>query len=153
MVSARRRLLDNFNLAFHDATFVAASRAPVDKLAAYRCRSGWRFPRVSACATEFNLDFALFTDLERRRGTGFSCSTTRDGHVDLGRTELHGLSVFALDHGIAYQVYSCYDRGTDFLNPTWQLDRTPHGRDAGGVGRPRRRADELPARPVTPVES
>jgi predicted dithiol-disulfide oxidoreductase (DUF899 family) len=28
-----------------------------------------------------------------------------------------------------YHTYSTYDRGTDALNPTWQLlDRTPTGR-------------------------
>jgi predicted dithiol-disulfide oxidoreductase (DUF899 family) len=28
-----------------------------------------------------------------------------------------------------YHTYSTYDRGTDVLNPTWQLlDRTPTGR-------------------------
>jgi predicted dithiol-disulfide oxidoreductase (DUF899 family) len=42
-----------FHLAFHDVTFVAVSRAPVDKLTAYQRRSGWRFPWVSACQTDF----------------------------------------------------------------------------------------------------
>ena len=31
--------------------------------------------------------------------------------------------------GVVYHTYSAYDRGTDALNPTWQLlDRTPTGR-------------------------
>ncbi|HET7048838.1 MAG TPA: DUF899 family protein [Solirubrobacteraceae bacterium] len=59
-----------------------------------------------------------------------------------------------LEDGIVYHTYSCYDRGTDVLNPTWQrLDRTPHGRNTGIAGWPRRRADEQPASPVAGVES
>lgn len=138
-----------FHLAFHDVTFVAVSRAPVDKLTAYQRLSGWRFPWVSACDTSFNLDFALFTEEERRTGTGFNFGTPRHAQADLRSTELHGLSAFALDDGIVYHAYSCYDRGTDVLNPTWQLlDRTPDGRDTGVPGWPRRRADEQPAGPV-----
>jgi predicted dithiol-disulfide oxidoreductase (DUF899 family) len=51
------------------------------------------------------------------------------------------LSAFALEDGVVYHTYSCYDRGTDALNPTWQLlDRAPKGRDEGAApdGWPRR---------------
>jgi predicted dithiol-disulfide oxidoreductase (DUF899 family) len=132
-----------FHLESHDVTFVAVSRAPVDKLTAYQRRSGWRFPWVSAGETDFNLDFAVFTDEERRTGSGFNFGTARHGDIDLRTTELHGLSAFALEDGVVYHTYSCYDRGTDVLNPTWQLlDRTPHGRDTGAADWPRRRADQ-----------
>jgi Bacterial protein of unknown function (DUF899) len=46
--------------------------------------------------------------------------------MDLRSTELHGLSAFALEDGIVYHTYSCYDRGTDVLNPTWQLSTARH---------------------------
>ena len=135
-----------FHLAHHDVTFVAVSRAPLDKLLAYQRRSGWSFPWVSALGTDFNLDFAVFTEEGRRTGTGFNFGTARGAHLDLRGTELHGLSAFALDDGVVYHTYSCYDRGTDVLNPTWQLlDRAPKGRDGAPEGWPRRRADERPA--------
>ena len=39
-------------------------------------------------------------------------------------------------------TYSCYDRGTDALNATWQLlDRTPKGRGDDPEGWPRRHDD------------
>ena len=39
------------------------------------------------------------------------------------------LSCFALEDGVVYHTYSCFDRGTDVLNLTWQLlDRAPQGR-------------------------
>jgi predicted dithiol-disulfide oxidoreductase (DUF899 family) len=66
-------------------------------------------------------------------------------HLDLRDSELHGLSAFALDDGVVYHTYSCYDRGTDVLNGNWQLlDRTPKGPDAAAERWPRRRADEQP---------
>ena len=40
---------------------------------------------------------------------------------------------------LVYHTYSCYDRGTDVLNATWQLlDRTPKGRGGDPEGWPRR---------------
>ena len=47
-------------------TFVAVSRAPLENLQAYKRRMGWSFPWVSARRSDFNLDFAVFTEEERR---------------------------------------------------------------------------------------
>jgi predicted dithiol-disulfide oxidoreductase (DUF899 family) len=73
------------------------------------------------------------------------CSYTADSldgavaEIDLRRDELHGLSAFALEDGVVYHTYSCYDRGTDVLNVTWQLlDRTAKGRGDDPEGWPRR---------------
>jgi predicted dithiol-disulfide oxidoreductase (DUF899 family) len=55
------------------------------------------------------------------------------------------MSAFALEDGIVYHTYSCYDRGTDVLHATWQmLDRTPKGRGDDPQGWPRRH-DEYPS--------
>jgi predicted dithiol-disulfide oxidoreductase (DUF899 family) len=130
------------HLAHHDVTFVAVSRARLEQIEAYRRRSGWGFPWVSAFGTDFNLHFSLFTDEERRSGRGFNFGTARHAGVDLRDAELHGLSAFALDDGVVYHTYSCYDRGTDVLNGTWQLlDRSPKGR-APVQDWPSRRAEE-----------
>jgi predicted dithiol-disulfide oxidoreductase (DUF899 family) len=118
------------HLPHHDVTFVAVSRAPLDRLEAYRRRMGWSFPWVSYGESDFNLDFAVFTEDERRTGQGFNFGTPKHADIDLRETELHGLSAFALEGGVVYHVYSTYDRGTDALNATWQLlDRTPRGRE------------------------
>src|ERR687886_1958754 len=42
-----------------DVTFVCFSRAPIDRLVAYKKRMGWQFPYVSANGTEFPFDFGL----------------------------------------------------------------------------------------------
>jgi predicted dithiol-disulfide oxidoreductase (DUF899 family) len=115
----------------HDVTFVAVSRAPLERLDAYKRRMGWGFPWVSYGDNDFNLDFAVFTEEERRTGKGFNFGTPKHAEkIDLRETELHGLSAFALEDGVVYHTYSTYDRGTDALNATWQLlDRAPKGRD------------------------
>jgi predicted dithiol-disulfide oxidoreductase (DUF899 family) len=128
------------HLEHHDVTFVAVSRAPLEKLDPYKERMGWRFPWVSALHTDFNLDFAVFTEEERRTGAGFNFGTERRGDLNVRDTELHGLSAFALEDGVVYHTYSCYDRGTDVLSTTWQLlDRSPKGRGRDPDGWPRRR--------------
>jgi predicted dithiol-disulfide oxidoreductase (DUF899 family) len=118
------------HLPEHDVRFVAVSRAPLERLSAYQRRMGWSFPWVSYGESDFNLDFAVFTEEGRRTGQGFNFGTPKHADIDLRETELHGLSAFALEDGVVYHTYSTYDRGTDALNATWQLlDRTPKGRD------------------------
>jgi predicted dithiol-disulfide oxidoreductase (DUF899 family) len=142
------------HLRHHDVTLVCASRAPLEKLNAYKRRMGWRFRWVSSYGTDFNLDFALFTEEQRRTGTGYNLGTPRRAELSLHDEELMALSAFALDDGVVYHTYSCYDRGTDVLNGTWQLlDRAPKGRfkasseAAPPAGWPRRRDEYEDARP------
>ncbi len=122
------------HLNHHDVTLVCASRAPLDKIHAYKRRMGWRFPWVSSYGSDFNVDFALFTAEQRRIGTGYNLGTPRRSELRIAPAapdgeELMALSAFALEDGVVYHTYSCYDRGTDVLNGTWQLlDRTPKGR-------------------------
>jgi predicted dithiol-disulfide oxidoreductase (DUF899 family) len=47
------------HLAHRDVTLVCFSRAPIDRLAAYKQRMGWEFPYVSTYGTEFPFDFNL----------------------------------------------------------------------------------------------
>jgi predicted dithiol-disulfide oxidoreductase (DUF899 family) len=128
------------HLPHRDVTFVAVSKAPLEQLNAYKRRMGWRFPWVSYGDSDFNLDFAVFTEEGRRTGKGFNFDTPKYAHVDVRDQELHGLSAFALEDGVVYHAYSTYDRGTDALNVTWQLlDRAPKGRGDEFDGWPRRR--------------
>jgi predicted dithiol-disulfide oxidoreductase (DUF899 family) len=119
-----------FYLAQAGVTFLCASRASLDDIRAYKARQGWTFPWVSSAGSTFNRDFGAFTEAERESGTGFNFGTAKHAaEIDLRETELMALSCFALRAGVVYHTYSTYDRGTDALNPTWQLlDRTPTGR-------------------------
>jgi hypothetical protein len=61
-----------FHLADRDVTFVAVSRAPLDKIQAYQRRSGWTFPWVSA----FGNDFTCISPCSPRRSGGPARAST-----------------------------------------------------------------------------
>ena len=59
------------HLAHRDVTLIAASRAPVEKLEAYRKRMGWTFKWVSVGDGDFNRDYGVtLTAEEIANGTG-----------------------------------------------------------------------------------
>jgi predicted dithiol-disulfide oxidoreductase (DUF899 family) len=119
---------DNFDgigvhLAHRDVTFLAVSRAPLDRLMAYRSRMGWTFPWVSALGSDFNMDFGVS-----------QASTYNYVPAASPEEELPGLSAFAQRDGEVFHTYSCYSRGIDAFNGAYQLlDLTPKGRDEGGL--------------------
>jgi predicted dithiol-disulfide oxidoreductase (DUF899 family) len=47
------------HLNHRDVTLICFSRAPIDRLIAYKQRMGWQFPYVSTYETEFPFDFGL----------------------------------------------------------------------------------------------
>src|SRR5213080_1487065 len=47
------------HLGHRDVTLICFSRAPIERLAAYKKRMGWTFPYVSTYATDFPFDFGL----------------------------------------------------------------------------------------------
>jgi predicted dithiol-disulfide oxidoreductase (DUF899 family) len=48
-----------------DVTLICLSRAPIERLAAYKERMGWQFPYVSTYNTDFPFDFGLATTEEQ----------------------------------------------------------------------------------------
>src|ERR671931_1740992 len=55
------------HLANHDVTLCAVSRAPIDKLQAYKLRMGWSFPWASSFGSDFNYDFQVAHTEEQQR--------------------------------------------------------------------------------------
>ena len=55
------------HLNHRDVTLVGFSRAPIDRLVAYKKRMGWQFPYVSTYETEFPFDFGLALTPEQAR--------------------------------------------------------------------------------------
>jgi predicted dithiol-disulfide oxidoreductase (DUF899 family) len=47
------------HLNHRDVTMICFSRAPIDRLVAYKKRMGWQFPYVSTYGTDFPFDFGL----------------------------------------------------------------------------------------------
>ena len=132
------RWADNFNgvivhLAQRDVGFVAVSRAPYEKLAAYRQRMGWSFKWVSSFGGDFNFDFRVsFTPEETKKKKALYNFKLQDPGV----SEREGVSVFYKDDkGKLFRTYSTFARGIDMMSVDYQyLDLVPKGRDEGGRG-------------------
>ena len=126
------------HLAARDTKLMLVSRAPLDRLQAYRERMGWDIDWVSAGNTDFNLDLGFTATEEQLKPflegeippvveqMAEASGTDAKGYV----TEAPGLSVYTLDDGVVYRTYVATARG---LEPTmgyyFLLDRTPRGRD------------------------
>ena len=68
-------IADGFNgiiphLTNHDVMFTAVSRAPLEKLSAYKRRMGWTFPWASSFGSDFGADFQVrISEEQQRAGT------------------------------------------------------------------------------------
>jgi predicted dithiol-disulfide oxidoreductase (DUF899 family) len=123
---------DSFNslgvhLNHRNTTFVAVSRAPLEKLEAFKRRMGWNFRWVSSAPSDFNFDYNVSFLPERQQGARelYNYQTEESG------PEREGASAFYRDAGGAiFHTYSTYARGIDLLNVTYNfLDLTAMGRD------------------------
>ena len=125
----------HWHLQNHDVAFTAVSRAPLEKLLAYRDRMGWKFPWVSSGRSDFNFDFNVsFTEESVAKGQTHNFRPLEGWMTDPANMPFEGpgMSAFALDDGVVYHTYSAYTRGVDALWNMWQwLDRAPLGRNEG----------------------
>jgi predicted dithiol-disulfide oxidoreductase (DUF899 family) len=128
---------DNFNgidvhLAHRDVSFVAISRAPLEKLQAFEKRMGWTFPWVSAAGNDFPVDMHVAFTPEQVAST----AEYNYKQMQVPGEDMPGASVFAKDEkGMVYHTYSCYERGLDILNGAYNwLDLTPKGRNEKSSG-------------------
>lgn len=159
-------IADGFNgiythLANHDVMLWAVSRAPLEKLNAFKQRMQWTFPWASSFNSDFNYDFNVsFTPAQQRSGDiGYNYN---QGNVRSKQSEINpndtapeegkkiaattgtdwatytreapGMSAFTLQEGTVYHTYSSYARGLDGLWNIYQwLDRAPLGRNESGM--------------------
>jgi predicted dithiol-disulfide oxidoreductase (DUF899 family) len=129
---------DNFernvvHLKHRDVTLIAVSRAPLDRLEAFKRRMGWTFKWVSSAGSDFNFDYqASFRPEDLAKGEAYYNYATRKTSL----SELPGISVFCKDASdTVFHTYSCYARGLDMMNAAYHyLDLVPKGRDEGGHG-------------------
>ncbi|MDR4947085.1 DUF899 domain-containing protein [Neobacillus cucumis] len=115
------------HLNHRDVSFVCISRAPLEKLEAFKERMGWTFPWYSSGQTDFNYDFqASFTEEEVEKKQAFYNYTLQNPMS----TDREGVSVFYKEEeGSIFHTYSTYARGIDLMNITYQfLDLVPKGR-------------------------
>jgi predicted dithiol-disulfide oxidoreductase (DUF899 family) len=130
------------HLNARDVTFVCDSRAPLEKLQAYKERMGWSFPWVSSLDSDFRFDYGVSLTDEQIATflegdlppvipqIAAASGTDPAGYLEEGP----GLSVFALDDGVVYHTYSTYARGLELMLAFYPfLDRVPKGRDEGDL--------------------
>jgi predicted dithiol-disulfide oxidoreductase (DUF899 family) len=151
-------LADHFDAALphvhaRDLTLIAISRAPIEKLKAYKRRMGWTFPYVSSYGSDFNLDFdASFTQEQMATGelkkmVDEAEDWLKDWADSVGTDLAHGMAesprwnAFKLENGVVYHTYTRTAPDRFLLSPFYDqlLDQVPAGRDADF---PLRRHDE-----------
>src|SRR5256886_6963613 len=136
-----------------DVTLMAISRAPIEKLRAYKRRMGWQFPYVSSFGSDFSFDFD-FAFTPEQMATGELAKMVEEADdwlkdwadnvgTDLasGTAESPGWNVFALEDGVVYHTYARTAPDRFLLAPYYfqLLDQIPNGR---GGNFPLRRHDE-----------
>jgi predicted dithiol-disulfide oxidoreductase (DUF899 family) len=116
------------HVANRDVSFAMVSRAPIEKIEAFRNRMGWNCPWVSSYRNTFNRDFHVsFTKDEMESGQIYY----NFGLNRFPSDEAPGASVFYKDAaGSIFHTYSAYARGLEGLLGTYNLlDMAPKGRD------------------------
>jgi predicted dithiol-disulfide oxidoreductase (DUF899 family) len=129
------------HLKARDTTLLLASRAPLEKLLAYRERMGWPIDWVSSGGTDFNRDLGFQSTMEELRPfldgeippvvdqMAEASGTDVAGYVAEGP----GLSAYTLSDGTVYRTYVSTARGLEPAMAYYALlDRTPRGRQEEG---------------------
>jgi predicted dithiol-disulfide oxidoreductase (DUF899 family) len=145
------------HLKARDVTLMLVSRAPLEKLLAYRERMGWKIEWASTAGSDFNRDMG-FTNTEEElkpflegeippvvQQMAEASGTGPAGYV----AESPGLSAYKLSDGVVYRTYLTTARGLEpAMGYYFLLDRTAGGRDEDDPsGRfPLRRHDEYEGR-------
>lgn len=127
------------HLEHRDVTLICFSRAPIDRLTAYKQRMGWTFPYVSTYNSDFPFDFGLALSPEQAAGIpeigemvsnppGWLAewSTKIGARLEDGLREAPSFIAFARENGTVYHTYTATapDR---FVAPysSFLLERTP----------------------------
>jgi predicted dithiol-disulfide oxidoreductase (DUF899 family) len=139
-------IADNLNanaphLNAGDVTVLLVSRAPIDKLQAYKQRMGWDNLDWVSTEDEFNRELGfLHTDEELKPFLEGEMPRTVELMAELSGTDAKGyvtegpgMSVYALDDGTVYRTYVTTSRGLEgpAMGYYTLLDRTPAGRNEG----------------------
>jgi predicted dithiol-disulfide oxidoreductase (DUF899 family) len=129
------------HLRARDVTLICSSRAPLDKLLAYRERMGWSFDWVSTVGDDFHRDLGFApTEEELKPFLEGEIPPTVSQMAELSGTdvagylsEAPGLSAYAVSDGTVYRTYVTTARGLEpAMGYYGLLDRAPMGRHEEG---------------------
>jgi predicted dithiol-disulfide oxidoreductase (DUF899 family) len=125
------------HLKARDVTMLLVSRAPLEKLQAYKQRMGWNIDWVSTAGSDFNRDLGFTqTDEDLRPFLHGEIPPTVEQMAEASGTdvagylaEIPGLSAYTLSDGVVYRTYVTTARGLEPMMGYYSLlDRTPMGR-------------------------
>ena len=131
------------HLNHRDVTLMAFSRAPIEKLQAYKQRMGWTFLWASTHESDFPFDFGLALTPEQAAGVEEIQTMVKDPpdwledwgesvgtELEKGLLENPSWIAFALEDGVVYHTYMRSAPDHDFVVPYWMqiIDRSPKGR-------------------------
>jgi predicted dithiol-disulfide oxidoreductase (DUF899 family) len=119
------------HVAQRDISLMLVSRAPLEKLQAFKTRMGWNnLFWASSEKSDFNQDFGVsFTEAQLKSGKIYNFGTQ-----NFHQTEAPGLSAFIKEGGDVYHTYSTYGRGVEEVLGVYAvLDMAPHGRDEASL--------------------
>jgi predicted dithiol-disulfide oxidoreductase (DUF899 family) len=120
-----------------DVTLLLTSRAPIEKLLAYRDRMGWQIGWASSDGVDFSRGLGFYNargDLETFLEGDIPPTVTQNAEmcgVDIASyvAEGPGMSVYVQEDGNVYRTYVSTARGLEIAMGYYQLlDRTPYGR-------------------------
>src|SRR5437899_10587009 len=129
------------HLKARDTTLLLASRAPLDRLLAFRERMGWDIGWVSSDGSDFNRDLGfLHTEEELKPFLEGEIPPAVEQMADASGTDVAGyvaegpgLSAYALSNGTVYRTYVTTARGLELAMAYYGLlDRPAHGRQEEG---------------------
>lgn len=117
-------------------TFAFISRAPWDRIAAFKARMGWPVPWYSSEGSRFNYDYQVTQDAavaapQYNYRTPEEHASAGSGYYFAGEQpfDLPGLSCFLRDGERVFHTYSTYGRGTEATGGSYYfLDLTALGR-------------------------
>jgi predicted dithiol-disulfide oxidoreductase (DUF899 family) len=114
------------HLAARGTAFAAVSRAPVEKLEAFKRRMGWSFRWLSSAGSDFNYDFHVSFRPEDAEAKTVEYNYAKRAFQGFDKP---GLSAFLREGRSIFHTYSTYERGLEFLINTYSyLDLTHLGR-------------------------
>ena len=115
-----------------DTSFVVISRAPLQKIEAYKRKKGWIFSWYSSFGSDFNYDFHVTMDesvAPAEYNYRSAAEHRRSGMPWYTEGEQPGVSVFLREGERVFHTYSAFARGSEHLVSTAMfLDLTPLGR-------------------------
>jgi predicted dithiol-disulfide oxidoreductase (DUF899 family) len=118
-----------------DTSFVVVSRAPLEKIEAYKSKNNWTFPWYSSYGSVFNYDFHVTLDESVAPAEYNYRSAAEHRRASMPwytEGEQPGVSVFLREDESVFHTYSAFARGLDHLaSSAMFLDLTPLGRQEG----------------------